>query len=353
MRSFTYGAAALAAITLLATVALAIGNPDISIIGQMRSYTTDAADDLNRERLQFAFDEAEIVADAALNPFAHGTFVFALIDGEAEVEEGYFTINRGLPQGLGVKAGKYRVAFGKLNPVHPHAYPFVERFRVLEVYLPGEESYNEIGGQLSYRLPLHSDLASTLSFDLLQGNSFHPDTDASRPAWLGRWANFFAIGEQSNMEIGVSASQGTHDVAAQLSTTLIGADLKAKLKTSALNTLVLQGELLSIQREQSVLEPQSDTAPKESVNAVGGYVFADYQLRKRYNAGCKYERYQLPEADKPWEQALGVFAGVALFEETTLFRLNWDRAMPDAGDAVNTVTLQAVFSMGPHKPHQF
>jgi hypothetical protein len=47
-------------------------------------------------------------------------------------------------------------------------------------------------------------------------------------------------------------------------------------------------------------------------------------------------------------------------EETTVFRLDWDHFQPgtpegeaDAPDAVNTVTLRIIFSMGPHKAHQF
>ena len=46
-------------------------------------------------------------------------------------------------------------------------------------------------------------------------------------------------------------------------------------------------------------------------------------------------------------------------EETTAFRIGWERLMPGAAagdetpDAVNTFTLRVVWSMGPHKAHQF
>ena len=345
----------LSALLLLARVSYSgVTNPDISVIGQMRTFMTDDPADINRNRGQISFDESEVVFDAALNPYAHGTFVFSIADGGIEVEEGYLTLDKGLPHGLAIKAGKYRVGFGKLNSAHPHAYPFIDRFRVLTAYLPGDEAYNEIGGQLSYRLPLKSDLSSTLSADVLQGNSFHPDeSDKSRPAVLARWSNFFMLNEESSMEIGLSGTQGINNVDLKTTTTLAGIDAKAKLWFSPLKVLVLQSEFLALDKENASLDTTTGFVNKEHVRPVGGYFFADYTTQKRYNMGLKYEYFQRPESDKPWDQSVGAFAGLALMEETTLFRLNWDRFIPHGGSAYNTYTLQVVFSMGPHKAHQF
>ncbi|MCC6477281.1 hypothetical protein IT157_09535 [bacterium] len=321
-----------------------VNNPDISVVGQMRVFTTDDEADLNRDRAQFSFDESELIFDAALNPFARGTFVFAVVDEVIEVEEGYLTMSKGLPDGLALKFGKYRAGFGKLNAIHPHAYPFVERLGVLANYLPGEESFNEIGGQVSYRLPMKSDIASTLSLDVLQGRSFHPDEEESRPAVLGRLSEFFMLDGESSMEVGVSGTHGVNNVAEKTTSTILGLDAKAKLWFTPLNVLVLQGEVLSLRRE---------TSASSDITATGGYLFADYTMKKRYNLGARYEQYQRAEEEKPWDSSVGAFAGLSLMEETTLFRVNWDHFMPDGADAVNTITLQLVFSMGPHKPHQF
>ncbi len=334
-----------------------VTNPDLSVIGQMRTFLTNDPADVNKDRAQISFDETEINIDAYLNPYAKGTFVFSVADGGMEVEEGYMQLLRGLPGGLAFKAGKYRVGFGKLNPMHPHAYPFLERFRVLAAYLPGEESYNEIGGQLSYRLPLPGDLSSTVSCDVLQGNSFHPDqADQSRPAMLARWSNFFMLNEASSMEIGVSATQGINNVSLKAKTSILGLDAKAKLWFSPLDVLVLQAEFLALDRELAS-EDSSGAVSRTHTRPMGGYFFADYLMKKRYEGGIKYERYQEPDlegsGEEPWNQSMGLFAGFALMEETTLFRLNWDRFMPSGGDGYNTFTFQILFSMGPHKAHQF
>ncbi|MCB9366723.1 MAG: hypothetical protein H6508_06040 [Calditrichaeota bacterium] len=330
-----------------------VTNPDISVVGQMRAFMTDDAADINRDRAQLSFDESELILDAALNPFARGTFVIAIADEEVEIEEGFLTMSKGLPDGLGLKFGKYRAGFGKLNQVHPHAYPFTERFNVLAAFLPGEESFNEIGGQVSYRLPLKSDLSSTVSLDVLQGNSFHPDEEDSRLAVLGRWANFFMFNDESSMELGVSATHGVNNVAAKTTTSVFGFDAKAKLWFNAQDVLVLQGEFLALDREDADVDEDSGEMSTSHVRPVGGYLFGDMTMKKRYNFGARYERYQRPEPEKPWDQAVGAFAGLALMEETTLFRLNFDHVMPDAEDAFNTYTFQVIFSMGPHRPHQF
>lgn len=333
-----------------------VTNPNISVIGVMRVYGTNDSTDINRNRPQISFDETEIQADAALNPFANGTFVFSIADGGVDVEEGYFTIVRGLPNGLGFKAGKYRVGFGKLNQSHPHAYPFIDRFRVLAAYLPGEEAYNEIGGQVSYRLPFPGDVSSIVSADVFQGNSFHPDEAGSRPAWLARWSNFFLVKDPSALEIGIDATQGVNNVAAKTTTTIFGADTKLKWWFNQRNYLILQAEVLDMNRK----DPTPDSLGSITVTHMkpfGGYIFGDYNFRKLYNVGLKYERFQRPQLDangnKPSDQSVGAWAGLSLLEETTLFRLNWDRFIPKGGQAYNTITLQAVWSMGPHKAHQF
>jgi hypothetical protein len=343
-------------------------NPDISVVGQPFIRTTDDPADPDRDRLQLNVGETEFVFDAYLNPYARGFFTLALGEEGIELEEGFFSLLRGLPGGVAMKGGQYRVGFGKLNPVHPHAYPFAERFRVLG-YLPGEESFGEVGLSLSRRIPVAGDFSLDPSVDWLQGNTFRierepvsdldplnqgGDDDASltRPAVLGRLSGFTMVGEQSALEFGVSGTRGTNNVAARAHTTVFGGDVKAKLWTSPQAYLLLQAEGLHLDRDE-VEWSDVDGYTLSQVTPSGGYFYADYNFRTRYNFGASYERYQQPTAEEPWDQAFGLFAGLALLEETTAFRLDWNHFVPDEGDEVNTLILRAIYSMGPHKAHQF
>jgi hypothetical protein len=362
--------AAVAACALAGTSRAGVMNPDISVIGQPFVFLTTAPDDANRERLQLDVGEVEFFIDAYLNPYARGTFVPVIGDEGAELEEGYFSLVRYLPLGLGLKGGKYRVDFGRQNIAHPHTYPFAERFGVLAAFLPGEESFNEIGVSLSERLALHGDTSLELAVDWLQGDSFRIERESSgdssdpleqgdddragesRPAFNGRIAAFAMLGDQSGLECGLSLAGGTNNVAAGTRTLVYGADAKAKLWTSPRAYLLLQGELLRLEREDAGWDPAA-AYTQSRTQALGGYVYADYNWATRYNVGVSYEAYEQPAPATPLEQSVGAFAGLALMEETTSFRADWRRHIPEGADAFDEFTLRVIFSMGPHKAHQF
>uniref|UniRef100_A0A832I0F6 Porin n=1 Tax=Eiseniibacteriota bacterium TaxID=2212470 RepID=A0A832I0F6_UNCEI len=371
--------AAAAELALAPAPSRAVTNPDLSVIGQPTARVTDDAADPARERVAFDPGETELVFDAALNPFARGWFVIAFGDEGAEVEEAFLTVNRGLPGGLGLKAGQYLAGFGKVNGTHPHAYPFGGRFRVLEAFLPGEESFKEVGVQLSRRFAPWGDAALTASVDLLQGDAFRREREPSgapndpldataegdradepRPAALGRLAAFLPFDDRSGVEIGVNATQGVNNVAAGTRTTLIGADVKAKLWTGERSSLLLQGEALRLAREEAGWDEAAAAYTSAETSPLGFYAFADYAFDPRWNAGLAFERWQDPAADDLWNTGLRAFAGFKLLEETTAVRLDWEHVRPgtpegatEDPDAVNALTLRVIFSMGPHKAHQF
>ena len=373
-------------LTVLLSAGLSVAgvvNPNISVIGQPYVGLSNDPESPDRNRVHMDVGETEFMFDDYLNPYSRGTIILSLADEGLELEEGYFTLLRGLPGSLTVKAGKYRVGFGKLNLAHPHALPFAERFGVLAAYLPGDESYNETGMSVSTRLPAPGDMSLEASVDWLQGNSFRrerhvdlsdidagdpinsydtgPDrSDETRPAFVGRISAFVMAGERSGVEFGMSATQGTNNVAAQTRTRVYGADVKAKLWHSPQSYLVLQGELLKLNREDAAWDAATGMYTHTTVSPVGGYVFADYNFARRYNVGASYEGYQADTMDKEYNQAFGLFAGFSLMEETTAFRLDWTHAIPGTPDGadedvptVDTFTFRMIYSMGPHKAHQF
>ena len=375
---------AVAALFLLAPAARAgVTNPDISVIGQPLIRWTDDPASAASKRPVFDVGETEFVFDAALNPYARGFFAVSMADGEVGVEEGYFSLLRGLPGDLTLKGGKYRAGFGKLNATHPHTYPFAERFGVLAAYLPGEESFNETGLGVGWRVPVPGSWSITANADVLQGDSFriarpisifvndpggltfgpYDRSEEPRSAWLGRLAAFAPIGDRSGLELGLSATEGTNNVAAAARTRVLGGDAKLKVWTSASAYLLVQGEYLQQDRDNAGWDGTNAAYTRERIKSNGGYLFADYNWKQRYNAGVSVEGYQDPEAPNVDVTSVGAFAGLALMEETTAFRLDFKRStrsgtgvplVPDtADDPVQSLTLRVIFSMGPHKAHQF
>lgn len=326
-------------------------NPDISVIGQFYSKYTNDNLDQNHDKTTMNIGETELVFESNLNPYAKGTFVFSVCSEEGfETEEAYITIFNGLPDGLALKAGKYRIGFGKLNPEHPHAYPFMEAPRVMGAMLPGEESFNDTAAQASYMLPFADKIASIISVDVLNGSSFHTEEDKYSSAWVARWSNSFLIKDITPLEIGFSFTQGTNNVEWDKKTTVLGMDAKAKLKLSKTSTLTLQGEYFY--NDSDILVSESTG---ESVNSKrsGFYTFANFSFLQRWNAGVIYDQYQNQDNKELTDRTAKVFAGYSLLEETTVLRLAYEKFTPQDGEISDTVSFQLVFMMGPHKAHKF
>lgn len=323
------------------------GNPDISVIGQVLYKYHDDAAAAGAHKPALDLGETELMFDAYLNPYAKGAVVLSAGDEGTGVEEAYVDVIKGLPDGLALRAGKYRVGFGRLNAAHPHAYPFIEAPRVMAGMLPGEESFNETGTRASYLLPLP--WASELSADALKGSSFHPDENEPSAAWTARWSNSLLLGE-TPLDLGLSAAGGETNALWGARGGVYGADFKGKLRLSGRCALTLQGEYF-VNDSEVVVDTATGSSHREARR--GFYAFADFKLGQRWNAGLIYDQYNPRGAEDRTDSAVKAFAGFSLLEETTLLRLSAERYKPQNGSPVHTVMLQVLFSMGPHKAHQF
>src|SRR6266545_419428 len=98
----------------------------------------------------------ELALDGAVDPYFEGfaNIVFKLDnDNETEVEvEEAFMQTTNLPFNLQLKGGQFFAAFGRLNPVHPHAWDFVDDSLVNGLFL-GPDGLRGVGAQLSWTLP--------------------------------------------------------------------------------------------------------------------------------------------------------------------------------------------------------
>src|SRR5213076_793495 len=99
----------------------------------------------------------ELALDGAVDPYFEGfaNIVFKLDNDnntDVEVEEEYMQTTS-LPFNLQVKAGQFFSAFGRLNPVHPHAWEFVDTSLVNGLFL-GPDGLRGVGAQISWTLPL-------------------------------------------------------------------------------------------------------------------------------------------------------------------------------------------------------
>lgn len=354
---------------LLAAAAAAQGvNPEISVVGDVRAFVNDNAADPDEGELQLDLESVEVALQGYLNPYARADVYIAYHDEELSVEEAYASILRGLPWGLQVRAGKYRVDFGKLNLLHPHAYSFLDT-PLPHQELLGEEGLVDIGANLDTQVPV-GNAALTLSVNLLKGDFAEPhhhhedklllsdeDEGEELDPGLGtseRIALFVPTGDYAGFEVGVNALQGTLDEPSDRRVDLLGADVKYRWAPDRYRSLTLQAEWLRSERD--VLhqhEPGADPE-LEQVRAGGYYAFADWRFAQRWNLGAILEATDLAEEEGVSVERYGAFAGFQVMEETTMLRLLVRRTDHDKlSEPYHEVVLQLVFSLGPHQAHWF
>jgi hypothetical protein len=342
-------------------------NPDISVIPLFRLQTDDEGSSTTGTRKfdspEFSFEELEIIAGAYINPYARADVVLAIPGPDLEnlsleLEEAYLTVLRGLPLDINVRLGKYRVDWGKINMVHPHAWPFISQ-PTSQARFIGEEGLNDLGLSMSLLLPTGG-LYSKLTVDVLKGSSVAEaagmeDTTGGTlaPAWSGRLMTFLPLGDDSDLELGVSGLTGIHDPFVELRFWYVNGDLKFKYKPSSYTSLTLQGEFLYNTRKLNA-EPGGNSAT--TMNSAGLYAYLDYQFLKIYSVGTRFDWSQSPYSDSEKSYGGALFLGYYPFEETLGIRLQYqyDRLTePDSRQTVNTIGLQVLFSLGPHKAHPF
>lgn len=362
-------------------------NPDISLISTFNTFTNFNKDTPEYGKLNFEIPSFELVIDGYLNPYARATANIAFEEGKFSAEEVYANIVRGLPLDIQIKAGKYLLGFGKLNLVHPHAWPFINRPLFHQVYF-SPEGFNDIGANLSFILPTE-DFYTTLDLGVYKGdaitnNTGGEDADATNVRgnsliFVGRLGSFFSIGDFNNLDIGISGSYGSYakssfyipdsiGFSSEMLTYLYGGlDFKFKYKPDSYTSLVIQGE--GILNRRDVIRGTDVEPVVESINKFGGFIYFDYQFLKQFSVGLKYDFTYgvigdessfktLANDDMNKTNGIEYWVGYYPIEETLALRLGaqnlFFNLLDDLKkDTETTITLQLIFSLGPHKAHQF
>jgi hypothetical protein len=371
-------------------VTLALAPADLGAIGDFRTFTHNIEGSSKKDNLNLKFNELELAIQGYLNPYARADVFVSSGGDNFEIEEASATILRGLPANLNIKVGQYLVDFGKLNQGHPHAWSFVDR-PISHRMLLGADGLKDVGIGVSTLLPIG--VYSKLSLNILSGQPLAwegEERGTEKPMGVGRWSMFLPVSEHGNMDAGISGLFGTYlgkdaekSRGHNLKATMAAVDFKYKCRPSDYSSLVLQGEWLFNRREQI----REDAV--KTVSNSGGFAFVDYGFHKRFNVGMlvdyapgvfDYQADDLYETgaeennntplgrfdNKNSTLSLTGFVGFGLVEETTLIRL-YGRYMkfnisdgslladPEMTSKKSQflLGLQILFTMGPHKPHEF
>jgi len=363
MRRITafYTAVAWLAIPATRAGAQTLSNPDLSLIGDFRAVgrSEETADSTGEKQLGFEFEELEIAFNAYLNPYMRAD-VFLGIHGtgpDVDVEEAVMTVLRGLPASMQLSAGQYLLDFGKLNTQHPHQWGWMDRPLMHRTML-GDEGLKALGMRANTLIPI-GETALGLSASAFSGSAFEghehgaEEQEEAAPEIMGsgRISLFRQFTDAWSAELGLSYLAGNYDSVEPLSVNMSAVDWKLRWRPDAYRAFAWVLELMQSDRE---VEPDSLATSIPSVDAWGAFTSAELQWRKRWSAGAFFDWTQdatVPDAETT---AVGGFFDFLPVEETARIGLVYRHENSDLYAFDNdTITLQFLWGMGPHKVHTF
>jgi hypothetical protein len=338
-----------------------IFNPDLAVIG---NFTGAVGENDVDPRPSLSLEESEVSLQAVVDPFARADFFLSFSEDEVGVEEGFITFTS-LPAGLLLKVGKIRASFGKVNTMHAHVLPWVDRPLAQVNLLGGEEGLADAGLSLSRLFP-NSFLFLEATGEVFRGEVEGLFTAPRRQdvALVGRLRAYRDLTESTNLELGGSVARGTNDAGRGFHTTVFGTDLTLRwrpLRRAIYRRLLLRGELFWSRRDGETatdpvppFEPGSPPAGAErfTAHAFGFYASAEYQLGRRWFAGARYDA-----SERALEPELRDRSGSLLLtywpSEFSQIRGQFRRLDYADGPASNELLFQFLFSIGAHGAHPF
>ena len=303
------------------------------------------------ESLKSGFDlqEIELRFTAFADPYVKGDLTLAMHGASGiEVEEGY-VVAQSLPRGLGLRAGKFFLPFGKQNRLHTHQFPFVEVPLVNREFL-GPEGLNDIGVEVSYLLPLP--WFSEIRVGAFEGSEEGPfrSEKGEDLAYLGRWGHLWDLGSSTTLGLGGSYAGGRNGVASGGLAQFVGGDLTIKwipLRRAQYRGVTFQTEYLWSKVDENEYEYEAPTQ--------GGLVsHLQVRMSRRWWLGGRLDALGLPKEleDDPDQRRASVLLALVPSEFSAL-RFQYSAHQVEDQETQHLFQVQFNFTIGSHPAHAY
>ncbi|MGZ4822718.1 MAG: hypothetical protein ACXVZM_14025 [Terriglobales bacterium] len=318
-------------------------NPDISVIGD---FIGSMGHNPLVQTPAFQMHESEVGFQAIVDPYARGDFFISFGEQGVNLEEGYITFTA-LPAGFVLRGGKMRAAFGKVNTLHNHVLPWIDRPLVTNSLAGGEDGINDAGLSLTRILPAPKGLFLEATGQVLRGDSADVFTSSKRSdvSAVAHLRGYRDISESTNIDIGASYARGHNDLGSQFLTQLYGVDATLRwkpLRRSIYHSFVGRSEFIWSQREQMPRLQRS----------FGWYASGDYQFGRRWFGGARYDRSDRSHKDSLTDSGASLVLTYWPSEFSQIrgqYRLTRYAEHLDAHEFL----MQLQFSLGAHGAHPF
>jgi hypothetical protein len=328
-------------------------NPDISVIGDFISAAGGGtAPTLAPQQLfsSFQMHESEIGLQSIIDPYARGDFFISFGEAGVDLEEGYITFTA-IPKGFVVRAGKMRSAFGKVNTMHNHVLPWVDRPLVSTNLVGGEDGIDDAGISVQHILPAPKGIFLEATGQLFRGDSgedlqnVFKTFQRSDVSTVDHLRAYKDITDSTNIDLGLSYARGHNSAGPEFISNLYGIDATLRwkpLRRAIYHSFVARSELIWSQRQQLPLEQR----------AFGFYASADYQFARRWFLGGRVDRSDRSQSADFTDKGGSV---VLTYWPSEFSQLRGQYRFTDYAENKknNELLMQLIFSLGAHGAHPF
>jgi hypothetical protein len=335
-------------------------NPDISLIGDFIG--TAGRNTVSPSR-SLELHESEVGLQAIIDPYARADAFISFGETGVNIEEGYVTFTS-LPAGLLLKVGKMRAEFGKVNTIHNHALPFIDRPLVTNNLVGGEDGIDDAGISLSRFLPAPKNWFLQGTAQVFRGDSSDVFTANRRQdaSVVGHLRLYRDLGESTNIDLGASYARG-HNTAGvgttfnpeNFLTNLYSADATLRwkpLRRSIYHSFLLRNEFFWSARDQ--LSPLNVF---QTQHAFGLYSDSEYRVNRRWTVGGRFDRSGRATNGSLTDTG---FSGILTYWPSEFSQIRgqyryghlWD-VPNDRFTNANEFLFQFLFVMGAHGAHPF
>ncbi len=318
-------------------------NPDISAIGD---FIGTAGHNPVQPSPSLQMHESEVGLQAILDPYARGDFFISFGEEGVNLEEGYITFTS-LPSGFVVKAGKMRSAFGRVNTLHNHVLPWVDRPLVTNNLVGGEDGIDDAGVSIQRILPAPKGIFLEATGQFFRGDSADVFTASNKSdlSQIAHLRGYKDITDSTNLDLGVSYARGHNDLGSNFLTHLYGIDATLRwkpLRRSIYHSFILRSEFIWSQRQQIPEEQRS----------FGFYASADYQLGRRWFMGGRYDRSDRSRSADTTDQGGSL---VLTYWPSEFAQVRGQYRFTRYANSIDTheLLMQVQFSLGAHGAHPF
>lgn len=267
-------------------------NPNITLILNVAPawFSTDEPQQLGAHdpvRTGFNFQQLELHMDSNVDPYTRLDADLVFLEEGVELESAHMT-TLALPANLQFRAGLFPTRFGRLNPVHPHAWRFADQPLVNGKFLGGEGSRG-VGVELNWLAPLPwfvEVVASAHNASGCCGRSYFDEEElvvdgAEDLLYTSRLQQFFPLDDDWSLLFGNSGQFGPNPARPGARTTLLGADLYLRWRPvkSASRSVSLQLE--GTMRERDV--------PLRKLRDYGAYGTLMWGINPQWETAVRHE----------------------------------------------------------------